>query len=277
LGYSVSGDLLFNLPGQTQADMQRDVTQALALGLDHLCLYHLVMFDGLGTEWSRDPALLAQLPSNPEACANWLALREFVLSNGYRQTTLTNFERSEVYSTDNRFLYEESVLSPGQNDWLGFGPSAISLFLDRDVDRALKLLNPESSAHYLQSLDGGSNAWSHYFSYSPRDVKILYLTRSIARLAIDRGEYAHLFQADPLSDFSLEFAPLLARGLLAISNGTIVVTPPGMFFADTAAGLLAWRQVKYQRCQQIIAGFAPQPEVTFYGRRANDASYHRMG
>jgi hypothetical protein len=38
LGYSVSGDLLFNLPGQTQSEMRRDVERALALGLDHICL-----------------------------------------------------------------------------------------------------------------------------------------------------------------------------------------------------------------------------------------------
>jgi oxygen-independent coproporphyrinogen-3 oxidase len=235
------------------------------------------MFDGLGTEWARDPALLAKLPSNPEACANWLALREFLLGNGYRQTTLTNFERGEVHGTENRFVYEESVLSPEQNDWLGFGPSAISLFVDRDFDRALKLLNPESAVDYLKSLDSGGNAWSWYFSYSSRDVRILYLTRKIARLAIDRAEYARHFHSDPLSEFALEFAPLIEKGLLAVSNGTIAVTPLGMFFADTAAGLLAWRQVKYQSCQRIIAGFTPQPELTFYGRSSNDASYHRMG
>jgi oxygen-independent coproporphyrinogen-3 oxidase len=235
------------------------------------------MFDGLGTEWSHDPALVAKLPTNSEACTNWLALREFLLKSGYRQTTLTNFERREVYGTENRFLYEEAVLSPEKYDWLGFGPSAISLFTDKNLDRALKLMNPESSTDYMAGLDSGKTSWDRFFSYSARDLKTLYLTRKIARLAINRGDYARLFGTDPLTDFALEFPVLMESGFMDADNGTIVLSPLGMFYADTCAGLLAWRQLKYLGFQRIVAGFTPQPETLFYGNRIYDASYHRMG
>ena len=46
-GFSVSADFLFNLPGQTLDEMKDDVRRAVDLGLDHLGLYHLVMFAGL--------------------------------------------------------------------------------------------------------------------------------------------------------------------------------------------------------------------------------------
>ncbi len=62
-GFTVSADLLFNLPHQSLEQMKQDVEQATAIGLDHLGLYHLVMFRGLGTEWSKDASLLAGLPS----------------------------------------------------------------------------------------------------------------------------------------------------------------------------------------------------------------------
>src|SRR5205085_10704841 len=74
--FPASADLLFNLPHQTLAAMERDVDAAVGLGLDHLGLYHLVLFRGLGTEWSRDESKLAGLPSNEEAAEKWLALRE---------------------------------------------------------------------------------------------------------------------------------------------------------------------------------------------------------
>ena len=74
-GFTVSADLLFNLPGQSLAQMRLDVRQAMRIGLDHLGLYHLVLFRGLGTAWSRDPALLAGLPTNEQAAEHWLALR----------------------------------------------------------------------------------------------------------------------------------------------------------------------------------------------------------
>jgi coproporphyrinogen III oxidase-like Fe-S oxidoreductase len=109
LGMTASGDLLCNLPGQRLAEMCRDVQAALAIGLDHLGLYHLVMFKGLGTAWSRDAALLASLPSNGVAADNWQRLRELLRATGFTQTTLTNFERAEFQCDPRRFLYEEGA------------------------------------------------------------------------------------------------------------------------------------------------------------------------
>ncbi len=95
LGFTISGDLLFNLPGQPLSAMRDDVGRAIEIGLDHISLDHLVMFPGLGTDWSRDPALVASLPPNEVAAHNWLDLRSFLLGRGYYQATLTNFERAD--------------------------------------------------------------------------------------------------------------------------------------------------------------------------------------
>ena len=78
-GMTVSGDLLFNLPGQSLEEMRQDIRDASAIDLDHLGLYHLVMFKGLRTAWSRDADLLAGLPSNDAAADHWVALRDLLL------------------------------------------------------------------------------------------------------------------------------------------------------------------------------------------------------
>jgi oxygen-independent coproporphyrinogen-3 oxidase len=92
LGFTASADLLFNLPGQTLDQMKDDIRQAADLGLDHLGLYHLVLFRGLGTPWADDDDLLAQLPDNGRACDHWLALREQLLAAGFVQTSLCSVE-----------------------------------------------------------------------------------------------------------------------------------------------------------------------------------------
>ena len=51
---TVSADLLFNLPGQFLSDVKDDVSQAVNLGLDQICLYHLVLFRGIAASWARD-------------------------------------------------------------------------------------------------------------------------------------------------------------------------------------------------------------------------------
>lgn len=274
LGMTTSADLLFNLPGQGLNEMRVDVEKAIALELDHVCLYHLVLFRLLGTEWSRDPELLARLPSNDEAMENWMTLREILLARGYRQTTLTNFEHERTADTPDRFLYEEGVLRPEANDWLGFGPSAISLVLDAAFDRGLKWVNPETAEEYVDAVEGPVRVAERHFAYSHFDVKVLFITRGIARLSVDRRIYARLLDADPLEDFESEFRTLEDAGLVTISDVSIDVTPAGMFYADTIAGLIAQSQVRYYRCRAIVEGLRPQAERTFYG---NEAAPNRMG
>ena len=79
---TVSGDLLFNLPGQSLSEMLSDISNADQIGLDQICLYHLVMFRGLATAWSRDPELIAALPGNEMAAANWEAIRTTAIETG---------------------------------------------------------------------------------------------------------------------------------------------------------------------------------------------------
>jgi oxygen-independent coproporphyrinogen-3 oxidase len=246
-GFTCSADLLFNLPGQSLGAMCQDVEQALRIGLDHLGLYHLVLFRGLGTAWSRDPAMLASLPTNEQAAGHWLRLRALLLEQGFVQTTLTNFEQASYRSNDRRFLYEELSFQPDRHDMAGFGPGAISFAADRPFTGGLKVLNPEGADSYLAAVRSGQSPWDRYFEYDPMDLLIFYLTRRLAALEIDRRRYAQLFGTDPLADFAGAFGALLDEGLLEVTATAIRPTPRGMFYADSVAALLAWRQIGARR------------------------------
>jgi oxygen-independent coproporphyrinogen-3 oxidase len=246
-GFTVSGDFLFNLPGQTLDQMRDDLARADAIGLDHLGLYHLVLFRGLGTAWSRDPEILASIPSNEQAADHWLALRNELLARGFHQTTLTNFERNQFTGHARRYLYEECSFQADRFDMIGFGPSAISCVCDWDLNVALKVLNPDGAAAYRAAVTAGQPVWDRYFTYSPRDLQVLDLTRCLAALAIERRRYRQLFGTDCVNDFAREWTALVAEGLVEIDPDTIRPTPRGMFYADSIAALLAWRQVRAMR------------------------------
>jgi oxygen-independent coproporphyrinogen-3 oxidase len=245
--FTISADLLFNLPGQSLDQMYHDVKRAIALGLDHLGLYHLVLFRGLGTAWSREEKLLASLPSNEEAARNWLALREQLLARGFYQTTLTNFERQWCQGDSRRFLYEECSFQPERYDMLGFGPSAISFAADRDLYFADKVLNPDGPADYLAGVERGEGAYERQFGYTMESLKVFYLTRRLAALSIDRESYRKLFGRDASHDFERELLAMVREGLIEVTPYQIVPTPRGMFYADSIAALLAWRQVAESR------------------------------
>jgi len=256
LNYIVSCDLLFNLPGQSLAEMKADIDHAIDIGFDQICLYHLVMFEGLGTEWSLDDQLLLELPNNTKSASNWLKLREYLLSKGYLQNSLTNFEKSDIRHGACRFVYEDYGYRPEKYDLLGFGPSAITLISDKKFHHALKLLNPESSTEYSELINRNPSA-SKSFVYQIRDMKILYLTRKVVLLGLNRKDYKAIFNQDPFDDFPFEFTSLAEKGLIEIGTEEIKLTPKGMFYADTIAGTFAWRQIHLLRFRDIAKGVKP--------------------
>jgi coproporphyrinogen III oxidase-like Fe-S oxidoreductase len=225
-GMTASGDLLFNLPGQRLDEMLADVSIAAELGLDQICLYNLVLTEDLGTPWSQDADLLAKRPTNATAVDAWLALRENLLSLGFVQTTLTNFERGE-----RRFAYEVKSFTPELYDGLGIGQHGISTFVDLGRKRAVKLLRA-----------AGRQPWGHgdlWFPYDRRDLELLFLTRSLPKLAVHRSMYTMLFGEELTVAHAPAIDALRERCLVTIDDDALRLTPRGMFYADSVVGLLA--------------------------------------
>ena len=242
-GLTASADLLFNLPGASLAHALADVRTALACGFDQICAYNLVLTPELDTAWARDRSLVDAMPDPATAMVTWLAVRQTLLESGYVQTTLTNFERVDVASTPRRFVYELASFDPARYDGLGFGPGAISTFTSRDHRRAAKWMNLGTSDAYAGAIAGQHHAIAMAFDYAPVDLRLLHLTRRLARLSIDCAAYERCFGADPAADFPGDFAVLEEARLVRRRGATIELTPEGMFYADAVVGLLAHRRV----------------------------------
>ncbi|MCE9574113.1 MAG: Fe-S oxidoreductase [Deltaproteobacteria bacterium] len=238
-GMTASADFLINLPHHPLPRTLDDLREAAAMGLDQICLYHLVLTPEMGTPWAADPAMLAALPSIADACAHWLAARDWLLANGYVQTTLTNFERAEIHATPRRFVYEELSFTPERVDALGVGPHAISTFVDLPRRRAVKHVRGKS-LHPWRARD-------LYFGYDEADLRLYMLTRSLPRLRVARATYRDLFATDLVDDFAGPIAAVVEAGLAAVDDDALTLTPRGMFYADAIAGLLASERVEILR------------------------------
>jgi len=237
LEITTSADLLFNLPGQTLEQMEKDVDLAVAAGLEQICLYHLVLYDGLGTPWSKHPALLKAMPDNRRASEQWLVLREKLQRAGYEQSTLTNFERSDVKAGPKRFRYEAASFAPDRTDALGFGPLSLSTFVDWPNKRGLKLLRRKNVS---QAAWSGEDLAYHYDEHA---LRLLFLTRSLATTRVELARYQALFGSSLPEDFSAALDATVAEGLVVIDATALSLTPLGMFFADSVVSTLAARDV----------------------------------
>lgn len=273
LGFTTSADLLFNLPGQTLDEMRDDLRRALDLGLDHLGLYHLVLFRGLGTAWATDEDKLDALPENEAACTNWLALRELLLARGFTQTSLTNFEQGRYRNRSERYQYEECGFRPDEYEMVGFGPSALSYTATANFSNGVKVMNPNLADAYRDAVTGGQRVWDKAFVYRKLDQKVLWLTRRLAALHIDRLRYAALFGTDLLADFGEEIEAARGAGLLEVTADAICPTPRGMFYADAVAAVLAAKAIRASR-ERLAPVAADVIELLHDPRKTENAFMH---
>jgi coproporphyrinogen III oxidase-like Fe-S oxidoreductase len=234
LSITTSCDLLFNLPGQERADMLRDVDTAVSFGLEQVCLYNLILYEGLGTPWANEREFIEAMPTNERACANWLALRERLIAHGYVQTTLTNFEREDVATSAKRFRYEAASFSVERTDGIGFGPLSLTTLVNATERRGIKLLRRKSNA--------AGEQWSAddlMFRYDEAGLKALFLTRGLAKTRLDARVYEGLFGSSLHGDLREPIEVLQREELLQTSDEGIALTPRGMFYADAAVSVLA--------------------------------------
>jgi coproporphyrinogen III oxidase-like Fe-S oxidoreductase len=239
MGMTASCDLLFNLPFQTTEDALRDLQVAIDMGFDQICPYNLVLYPSLGTVWSKQPEMLAAQPRGQQAEENWYTIRDYLLSHGYQQTTLTNFERQQVIDTPHQFRYEALAFSPERYDILGFGPMAMSLFIDTARQQGIKWANERNSYHYANRITADNHARTYEFPYQQADWELLYLTRKIARTHVSLAELHQHISPQALEKFTNEFEALQKEKLVAFTDQQLALTPKGMYFADSVAGLLA--------------------------------------
>ena len=117
---TVSIDLIFGLPGQTEEDWRRELATAVELGPQHLSCYQLTIHPGTRFGVKAKHGLLAELPEDDQATLFELTHR-FLADAGFAAYEVSNFARSDAHqSRHNRKYWDHTP-------YLGLGPSAHSL------------------------------------------------------------------------------------------------------------------------------------------------------
>ena len=117
---SVNIDLMFALPGQTAADWDADIGEAVGLGPDHVSTYCLT-FEEDTALWVRLSQGRARLDPENEA-AMYERTWERLGAAGYAQYEISNFSRAGHACIHNINTWR-------MGEWVGLGPSAASQHL----------------------------------------------------------------------------------------------------------------------------------------------------
>jgi oxygen-independent coproporphyrinogen-3 oxidase len=219
---NVNVDLLFGVPGQTEAEWRADLEAALDLGPDHVSLYDLMYEPGTTLRRWLDRGWIAPLPE--EACAAlYLAAIEIAQRRGYLRYEISNFARPGRECRHNLVYWRNEP-------YVGVGCGAASFV------RGERFRNEPLVGQYLEAVLRGEAPLVERESLPPdrRLGESIFLGLRLAE-GVDRARLA----TDTGLDFEVARAAPLARergrGLVEYDGRRLRLTRLGLLLADGVA------------------------------------------
>ena len=231
---NVNLDLMFAIPGQTMDIWRATLTEALALGSEHLSSYEVIYED--------DTPLFAQMKAgefdvNEDlACDMYEQLIESAEAAGFRQYEIANFARDQTLNSQLSTLNVPSrACQHNVNYWrggsfYGLGPSATGYV------RGVRAKNWSNTQLYCDQLEKGKRAIESSEELPP--LKRAGETAAFG-LRMNAGWPFEKFRQttghDLRGEWSAEMNQLAARGWGRIVPEGFQLTRQGLRFADAAA------------------------------------------
>lgn len=205
---SLSLDLIYGLPGQTQDIWRKTLDAAVAFAPEHLSCYALKIEPG--TPLDRQRASL-DLPDDDAQADLYLYAVDFLAAHGLEQYEISNFARPGHESRHNLKYWT-------LGEYLGFGPGAHSDFGGRRF----------AVARDLDAFLAGKAAWSEDAAISPRE-------RMAERVMLGLRTVRGISTADfslPFDDAEATLHECAAHGLAERSGDRWRLTPQGFLVSN---------------------------------------------
>ncbi len=223
---TLSIDLMYGLPGQSEDSWRRTLEQATALQPDHLSCYELEIHrrTTFGKRYAKGQ--LHPMPDDQQADL-FVTTHRWLEDNGYLGYEISNFARSPRHrSRHNRKYWDHTP-------YLGIGPSAHSFAGNR------RWWNEPSFATWKRHLDQGNSAKAGEEILQPHDLTLERLMLALrTRRGIDLQEIRETYGCDLMQLNAERIEHYVTAGLLRHEEACLRPTLQGWIVADSlAAGL----------------------------------------
>ncbi|MDR1004179.1 MAG: radical SAM family heme chaperone HemW [Prevotellaceae bacterium] len=222
----ISIDLMYGLPGETDAQWAADLQQAVALGVEHISAYHLTYETGT-TLYKMLRRQQISAVDEERSLHFFTMLTDALAAAGYEQYEISNFSLPGCHSRHNS-AYWEGI------PYLGCGAAAHSF------DGVSRRWNIASVDSYTRSVRQGIP----YDQTETLDLTTRYNETIITRLRTRAGLSVDRLAADygdRLQRYCLQQAePYLQTNRLQLRNGILSLTREGIFLSDAVMRDLLW-------------------------------------
>lgn len=225
---SVSMDLIYARPGQSPANWEAELADALALGAPHLSLYELTFEPA--TAFGKAAARGDIVPMPDDAQADLYELTQQMTARaGLPAYEVSNHAASPAHQSRHNLIYWRG------GDWIGVGPGAhgrLSVSGNRYAAEAER--RPEAYIAGLQMLQEG---WADAGKLPPLDI-----ARELLAMGLRAAEGVDLRRVELVSGKQVprdKLAVFAEQGWVKMQGSEVSLTESGRLLADAITGQLA--------------------------------------
>lgn len=217
-------DLIFAVPGQTAADVIRDISEAAALEPDHISAYNLTFEEGTAFFAEMRRGRIRPLESEEQA-AMYAAVREEIPRRGYPMYEISNYARPGRECHHNLTYWRAQT-------YLGLGAGAHSFA--REGAGGRRWWNERNPARYiaLATEAGIAEAGAEQVERRTAMGEFVFLNLRL-REGFACADFAALFGIDFADAFGARAARLFEGGLMERAGDRIRLTDRGVELADS--------------------------------------------
>ncbi|WP_370311516.1 radical SAM family heme chaperone HemW [Sagittula sp.] len=212
----VSFDLIYARQGQTLADWEEELGEALDMAVDHLSLYQLTIEPGTAFWYRSQAGKLRGLPSDDLGADMYELTQEMCARAGMPAYEVSNHARADAESRHNLVYWR-------YGDWVGVGPGAHGRF-DLGSQR-IESVAWRMPGRWLSAVEEAQNGDESRMAVGGDDQAVEYLMMG---LRLSEGlDLARLHQMSLNIAQSAQVASLQEMELLELSAGRLIATPRG--------------------------------------------------
>ncbi len=216
---SVSADLIYGVPGQTEEQLMQDVARLLEREIPHVSAYALTIEPGTPFGDAHDSGRL-ELPEEDTTVRMSRRLCAELSASGR-----TRYEISSFALPGHRSLHNQRYWR--RRDVLGIGLSAVSLLGDR------RMRNVRDRARWSAEVAAGRLPREEIEERGGVEARRETLFLGLRMIeGVSRADYLRRYGVRPEDDFGSEIDELTTLGLLENAAGFLRPTERGILFSD---------------------------------------------
>jgi oxygen-independent coproporphyrinogen-3 oxidase len=215
---NISIDLIFSIPGTSEAVVESDIKTGISLTPEHISVYSLTIEEKtVFGNWYAKGKL--QITDDDESARQFDFIINRLEQHGYEQYEISNFSRAGHYSRHNS-SYWKNV------NYLGIGPGSHSF------NGTSRQSNLPHNPKYLRSMEMGTVPFEIEELDATAKSNEYLLTTLRTKWGCDLDKLRRVFGYDLVNERASEIEKLIVDHLIRIEGDMMFLTRGGIFIAD---------------------------------------------